>query len=117
MDPATLQQINDLLGNTNSGSNSSGGLFDINTILQPLMPFIYLLTAVSTLITILYLMNAITTWRSQRAILEMRKILREMNERDKARHSSAEVPVSLATSPAAQATGAPTTDASDDRVI
>lgn len=117
MDPATLQQINDILGNTNSGSSSNGGLFDINAILQPLMPFIYLLTAVSTLIAILYLMNAITAWRSQRAILEMRKILREMNERDKVRHSSVDTPVSSATSPATQATGTPTTDASGDPVI
>lgn len=85
MDSATLQQINDLLGNSNS-PGSSGGLFDINAILQPLMPFMIGLSVVSILITILYLINAITAYRSQRAILEMRKLLREMNERDKLRH-------------------------------
>ena len=85
MDPATLQQINDILGKTNSSPTAGGGLFDINTLLAPLMPFVIGLSVVSVLITILYLMSAINAWRSQRAILEMRKILREMNERDKAR--------------------------------
>lgn len=84
MDPTTLQQINDILGNNNS-SGSNSGLFDINSIIAPLMPYIIGLTIVSVLITVLYLMNVVTAYRSQRAILEMRKILREINERDRAR--------------------------------
>lgn len=91
MDTSTLQQINDILGK-NSSSGTSNGLFDINAILAPLMPFVIGLSVVSVLITILYLMNAITTYRSQRAILEMRKILREMNERDKARAADTVIP-------------------------
>ncbi len=85
MDPTTLQQINDILGKSNSASGGSTPFFDIDAIIAPLMPFIIGLSVVSVLIAILYLINAITTWRSQRAIIEMRKILREMNERDKAR--------------------------------
>ncbi|MBP6037793.1 MAG: hypothetical protein KA604_00450 [Candidatus Saccharimonas sp.] len=86
MDPTTLQQINDILGNSSSnGQSAGGGLFDINAILEPLMPFIIGLTIVSVIITILYIMNVITAWRSQRAIIDMHRILKEMNERDKAR--------------------------------
>lgn len=104
MDPVTLQQINDLLGK----NSSTGAPFDINTLLAPLMPYVIGLSIVSVLITILYLMNAITTYRSQRAVLEIRKILREMNERDKARTPVIPpVPATPVSVPAEESTVAP----------
>jgi hypothetical protein len=44
----------------------------------------------SVVIVILYFINALTTYRAHRASIEMRDILREMNERDKARSKPAE---------------------------
>ena len=44
----------------------------------------------SVVIVILYMINAVTTYRAHRANIEMRDILREMNERDKARSKPAE---------------------------
>jgi hypothetical protein len=43
---------------------------------------------------LLYIVNAVTTYRAHRANIEMRDILREMNERDKARSKTSEPPVS-----------------------
>ncbi len=73
--------LNSLLGD----SSSSSGLFDPTTLLAPLMPFIILITVASILIGVLYFLNMITTYRSHKATIEMRDIMREMNERDKAR--------------------------------
>jgi hypothetical protein len=56
------------------------------------MPFLILITVVSLLIGVLYVFNAVTTYRSHKAMIETRDILREMNERDKARSSSATPP-------------------------
>ena len=77
--------LNSLLGD----SSSSSGLFDPTTLLAPLMPFIILITVASILIGVLYILNMITTYRSHKATIEMRDIMREMNERDKARSTSA----------------------------
>ena len=44
----------------------------------------------SIIIVLLYIVNAVTTYRAHRANIEMRDILREMNERDKARSKSPE---------------------------
>ena len=79
--------LNSLLGGASSGSTNS--LFDPAKLLEPLMPFIIIISIASVLISALYILNVINTWRSHRATIEMRNILREMNERDKARSSSA----------------------------
>lgn len=67
---------------------SSASVFDPAQLLAPLMPFFIIMTLVGILITVLYVVNVINTFRSHRATIEMRNILREMNERDKARSSS-----------------------------
>lgn len=77
--------LNSLLGGT---SDSSTSLLDPTKLLAPLMPFMIALTIISTIITILWLVSIIDKWRQGRAILETRDILREMNERDKARSLS-----------------------------
>lgn len=111
MDASTLEQLNSLLGKTNSGS-SGGSLFDINAIIQPLMPYLIAISIASILITLLYLISIIDKWRSNRAILEIRKVLREMNDRDKLRdnlaHASLQRPAQD-TSSETSSTSAPTT--------
>lgn len=72
-----------LLGGDSSATG--GSLLDPSALLAPLMPFVILLTVASIVIGILYILNMITTYRSHKATIEMRDIMREMNERDKAR--------------------------------
>lgn len=67
------------------GGSSGGSLLDPATLLAPLMPFVILITVATIVIGVLYILNMITTYRSHRATIEMRDIMREMNERDKAR--------------------------------
>lgn len=74
--------LDSLLGGSSSNASS---LFDPAALLAPLMPFIILITVASILIGVLYILNMITTYRSHKATIEMRDIMREMNERDKAR--------------------------------
>jgi hypothetical protein len=88
MDDASLQQ---LLKSVEGGTSSStsGSLFNIDTIMKSLTPYIIALTAVSILITILYLISVVNKWRVNKAILDMKKLLIEMNERDKMRGNPA----------------------------
>lgn len=67
------------------GDTDASSLLDPTALLAPLMPFIVAITVVSVLISVLYVINVITTYRSHKATIETRDILREMNERDKAR--------------------------------
>ena len=75
--------INSLLGD----SSASTSLLDPARLIAPLMPYIVAMTLISLFIAALYVMNVVNTWRSHRATIEIRDILREMNERDKARSS------------------------------
>ena len=77
MDTSTLQSI---LNSTST--NGSTSLFDVKSILDPLMPYVIVLTIVSIIITILYLISIIQKIRVNSAILEIRKLVRELNERD-----------------------------------
>lgn len=89
MDEATLTQL------LNSANSSSGGssLFDINAIMQSLAPFMIGLTVVSIVITVLYLISVINKWRANKAIVDIKKLLIEMNERDKMRNMIPATPV------------------------
>lgn len=60
-------------------------MFDVKALIEPLMPYLIALTIISIIITFLYLVSLIEKWRANKAIIESRNILREMNERDKAR--------------------------------
>ena len=75
-------ELNYLLGNSTSGG---GQLLGLDKLLASLMPFIVLISLVSIVIMALYVVNMVNTYRSHRATIEMRDILREMNQRDKAR--------------------------------
>ena len=96
MDATTLQSLLDASSGTSSGSLNS--LIDINAIIQPLMPYLIALTIASILITVLYLISVIQKMRANKAILETRDILREMNERDKAR-GTATAPIAKEAAP------------------
>lgn len=84
MDEATLQQLLKTVDTSGTGS-STGSLFDINAIMQSLAPYMIALTIVSVLITILYMVSVIAKWRANKAVVDIKKLLIEMNERDKAR--------------------------------
>ena len=75
----------DLFDTLLTDSPDTSSLLDPSALLAPILPFIIVITVVSVLITVLYIINVITTYRSHRATIETRDILREMNERDKAR--------------------------------
>ena len=79
MDESTIQS---LLGNTSGSSDLS--LFDVNTLLQQLMPYIIVLTIVAIAIAILYLVSIIQKWRANAAIIEIRDILRDMHSQKQA---------------------------------
>lgn len=91
MDEATLQQILKSVDTSGTGS-STGSLFDINSIMQSLAPYMIALTIVSVLITILYMVSVIAKWRANKAVVDIKKLLIEMNERDKARDRVAPIP-------------------------
>lgn len=74
MDASTLQS---LLNDTTSSTTSP--IFDLNALLQPLMPYIIIMTVVSIAITVLYLVSIIQKWRANAAIIEIRDILRDMH--------------------------------------
>lgn len=82
MDEATLTQ----LLNSAQGSGGTGTpLIDINAIMASLAPYMIAMTVVSGLIAILYIFSVISKWRANKAMLDIRKLLIEMNERDKTR--------------------------------
>ncbi len=72
IDPALLQEL--LNGST---STTTKPIIDLSYI----YPFLIAFTIISALITILYLINIIQHWRVNRAVLEMRDILKQMNNR------------------------------------
>lgn len=96
-DTSNLSQLQSLLG-TSSGSDTGMSLVNTDAIMKSLMPLIIIGTVVSILITIAYLLNVVQHFRANRAIIETRDILREMNEREKAR----EAPAAPSPAPATQ---------------
>lgn len=93
MDEAT---VNALLQSTTAGGDASS-LLNMDALLQSLAPFFLAMTLVSALLVVLYLISIISKWRANKAIIDIKKLLVEMNERDKARHPA---PVSPTTPPA-----------------
>lgn len=91
-DTNNLSQFQSLLGGQSS-SGSGVSLFDTNALLKALMPLTIIATIMSIIIAILYLFNIIQRMRVDRAVIESRNILREMNAREKAKETSVEAPV------------------------
>ncbi|HSW90431.1 MAG TPA: hypothetical protein VLF64_00365 [Candidatus Saccharimonadales bacterium] len=76
--------LHSLLNDTSGGTNNS--LFSLPAGITTLITVFTITASVASIvIVVLYFVNALTTYRAHRATIEMRDILREMNERDKAR--------------------------------
>jgi len=85
--------LNSLLNGNSSGTNIPS-LSLPSSITTLITVFTITASIASIIIVLLYIVNAVTTYRAHRANIEMRDILREMNERDKARSKTSEPPVS-----------------------
>lgn len=96
-DNSTLSDLQSLLG---GGSGGGPSLIDTDAIIKAMMPITIILTIVSIVISILYIVSIVHRIRVSKATIETRDILREMNERDKARN----VPASASTVPVEKAT-------------
>ncbi len=83
-DSSTLSELQSLLGN-NADGGSGASLLDTDAIIKVMMPITIVLTVLSVIIALLYIASLIQRMRVTRATLESRDILKEMNERDKAR--------------------------------
>jgi ATP/ADP translocase len=82
MDEATLTQLLE----SASGANTAS-LFDLDALIQALAPFMIAMTALSILLVALYIVSIISKWRANRAIIDIKKLLIQMNERDKSREA------------------------------
>lgn len=81
--------LNSLLNGSSSNSNLPS--FSLPPEVTTLITVFTITASVASIvIVILYMINAVTTYRAHRANIEMRDILREMNERDKARSKPTE---------------------------
>jgi hypothetical protein len=97
-DATTLSQIQSMLSGNSSGGTPS--LINTDAIIKAMLPITIILTVISVLITVLYVISIVQRMRVNHAILESRDLLREMNERDKAR-TTAPAEASRAVEPAA----------------
>ena len=82
-------ELNSLLGGSSSaGGASTPSLFAVPAGLATLFSVFMVLTSIASIvILVFYIMNALITYKAHRATIETRDILREINERDKARSS------------------------------
>jgi len=81
-DTTTNQASNDQLNSLLTQSNGTP-LVDINKTMEQLMPLMIVLTVLSIVLTVLWIIHIIQRMRVNKAILETRDLLREMNEREK----------------------------------
>lgn len=97
-DSTNLSQIQSLLaGQSGAGGGGNGmSLFNTDALIKALMPLTIVATIISIIIALLYLFSIIQRIRVDRAILESRNILREMNAREKARDIPAPTPIAHA---------------------
>ncbi|GEM_PF-1448892 len=81
MDTSNLSadQLTSLLGK----SSDKVSLFNMDKIMASLQPFIIALTVLSIVLTILYIFHLIQKVRVNKAILEIRDTVREINQRQK----------------------------------
>lgn len=85
MDESTLMQ---LLNSTGTDGGTATSLFDMDALMESLAPFILAMTIVSVLLVVLYLVSVINKWRANKAILDIKKLLIEMNKRDRLRYGA-----------------------------
>ena len=74
-------------------TEASDQLPDINSIIGDILgPFMWVSTALTVLIVILYVYSMMRRRKLEKALLDIQKTLSEMNERDKARSTPAPLP-------------------------
>ncbi|MGB4761907.1 MAG: hypothetical protein WBP12_00955 [Candidatus Saccharimonas sp.] len=74
MDSSEADQLSKLLG-----GSSSGGLIDFNALMASIMPFIIIVTILTFVLTALYCVSILNKWRANRAIVEIRDMLRDFH--------------------------------------
>lgn len=77
--------ITSLLNTSNTDSSSLTSSLLPDGFMALFTTFMIIAIVVSLVFAVLYTLNMITTYRAHKAAIESRDILREMNERDKAR--------------------------------
>lgn len=75
MDASEVDQLTELLG----GQPSGGSLLNFDTLIAAVMPFIVIATILTFVITALYCVSVINKWRANRAIIEIRDMLRDFH--------------------------------------
>lgn len=83
MQSSSLNQLTEILSQQNPGSTSASSLFDMSNLLAPAIPMFIILGVVTVLFAIVYILSAVDKWRANKAILDIRRILTEMNDRQK----------------------------------
>lgn len=89
-DSTTLSDLQAILGS--SGGDKTPSLIDTDAIVKAMMPITIILTVLSIIITLLYIFSLIQRIRVNKAILETRDLLKEMNARDKTEIAQPEAP-------------------------
>ena len=88
MDSTALQSLLD-----SSSTGDASLVPSVNFNLDFIKPYVIALMVLSILLTILFIINVITHIRVNRAILDIRKIVTEMNERQKGGPNTQTAPV------------------------
>jgi len=65
----------------------------IKSVMESAQPFIAGSVIITGVIIVFYIINSVMKWRSQKAILDIRKTLKEMNERQKGNNTEATTPL------------------------
>lgn len=86
---SAMDTITQVLTGTSTGGTSG---FDLNSLMSSLAPFILGSTILTALLVILYAVSVIGKYRANKAILDIKKVLIEMNERDKFRDGMSKSP-------------------------
>jgi len=77
-----MDTITQALTGAETGTTGTSGV-DLGSLMSSLAPFILGSTIITVVIVILYAFNVISKYRANKAILDIKKLLIEMNERDK----------------------------------
>ncbi len=75
MDASEIDQLTELLG----GQSSGGSLLNFDALIAAAMPFMIIVTVLTFLLTALYCVSVVNKWRANRAIVEIRDMLRDFH--------------------------------------
>lgn len=75
MDSSEIDQLSELLG----GQSSEGSLINFDALIAAVMPFVIIVTILTFVLTALYCVSIVNKWRANRAIIEIRDMLRDFH--------------------------------------